>query len=226
MYKELVNVYNGACFALAKKVSDGSLLFIGSCFLAHSDGIFITCSHLVSPFDKLVVVPPMDANSFTPITFEGPVSCIDVTLGAMNPEVDLAVLKANDNIGAMVPDGILAMTSPQVGGSCMYIGYPYGDVGLHNPKFSATILSNKVIIDNINYYLIDSLAHEGNSGGPLIDFQSGKIYGVINGHFNPTGNGALIKIGNRSLGTDSTITKAISIEYVFALIDEVLSNDR
>ena len=71
--------------------------------------------------------------------------------------------------------------------------------------------------------IIDSLAHEGNSGGPLIDYQTGRICGVINGHFNPTGGGAVIQLGNRTLGTDSTITKAVSIEYAIVLIAEVLS---
>ena len=225
MFKNLVERYNGACFALAKKNGGNSISFIGSCFLSHESGLFITCSHLVSPLDELCVLAPMDANSFTPITIKGSVNIIDVKLCAMNTDADLAILKSTIDIKAQVPAGMLLTDSPNTGASCMYIGYPYGDVGLHNPKYSASILSGKVIIDDINYYLIDSLAHEGNSGGPLIDYQTGRICGVINGHFNPTGGGAVIQLGNRTLGTDSTITKAVSIEYAIALIAEVLSEN-
>lgn len=225
MFRSIVDIYNGACCVLAKYKDENTIVFLGSCFIAHQDGLLITCSHLVSPLDKLCILPPMDANSFTPITMEGKVKTINVELCAMDTDVDMAILRMSDFKEITIPDGVLLSTSPKTGSSCMYIGYPYGDVGLHNPKYSSSTLSGKVIINNVNHYIIDSLAHEGNSGGPLIDYHTRSIYGVINGHFNPSSNGPFIQVGSRVLGSDSTITKAVSIEYATPLINEVLSKN-
>jgi serine protease Do len=57
------------------------------------------------------------------------------------------------------------------------------------------------------------MVHEGNSGGPLVELATGRINGIVNGRFSPTGNAGGIKIGNHALGTESTISYATIIDY-------------
>ena len=74
-------------------------------------------------------------------------------------------------------DNILGRSDPiYVGESIYYIGYPFLNLGLHNLTVSSSIISSKVKFDNeTNQYQIDSIVHEGNSGGPLIDLKKNKV---------------------------------------------------
>ncbi len=106
----------------------------------------------------------------------------------------------------------------KVGSSVGYLGYPFGQSGLHTLKVSQTIISSKVISDGTKQFQLDAMIHEGNSGGPLIDLSSNKVIGIISGRFSPTGNGGTVRIGNHALGTDSTISFATIITYGIELM--------
>ena len=57
---------------------------------------------------------------------------------------------------------------------------------------------------------IDSMSHEGNSGGPLIQVTSGLIVGMITSRFNPQQGGAQIVTGGRVLGAETSLSYAVA----------------
>ena len=188
--------------------------FVGSGFLCHNDGYILTCAHTINLTDKLAIVPPQPLNEFSQLTLER-VNAFDVIIVQYNTIHDVALLKIINPLLISVPDNILGDEKLiQVGSSVGYIGFPFGQIGLHTVKVSQSIISSKVKSKNgTNQFQLDAMVHEGNSGGPLIDVSTSQIIGIINGRFSPTGNGASIRIGNHALGTESSISYATSINY-------------
>ena len=132
-----------------------------------------------------------------------------------NPKNDVALLKIISPIPLTVPPNILGNESmSQVGSTVCYLGFPFGQSGLHTLKVSQSIISSKVKSqDGTKQFQLDAMVHEGNSGGPLVDLLSGQIIGIVSGRFSPVGNGEVVKIGTHSLGTESSISYATSINY-------------
>jgi serine protease Do len=68
---------------------------------------------------------------------------------------------------------------------------------------------------------LDSMVHNGTSGGPLYDVGSEKIVGIISGKQSPTGaSQGGVMIGNYALGQESSVAYATAIEYGIALMKQ------
>ncbi|MCD9469417.1 MULTISPECIES: S1C family serine protease [Vibrionaceae] len=221
MFKQLAQRHCGGTLMVVKKGSDDNVTFLGSGFLCHSKGYILTCAHLINLTDKLSVIPPQPLNEFNKQTLSR-VNPIDVTIAQYDPVNDVALLKIDNSIAVSLPDNVIGTDNlVQIGSSVAYLGFPYGQSGLHTLKLSQSIVSSKVISENgTKQFQLDSMVHEGNSGGPLVDFSSGKVIGIVSGRFSPTGNGASIQIGNHSLGTESTISYATAISYGLAIMKD------
>ncbi|GIU20725.1 S1C family serine protease [Shewanella sp. MBTL60-007] len=219
MLKGIAQHHGGGCMMIVKTGEKG-VEFIGSGFLCHSKGYIITCAHTINLTDKLAVIPPQPLNEFNQLTLER-VNFFDVTVAQFDPENDVALLKLTHPQPVSVPPNLIGNeSSVQVGASVGYLGFPFGQAGLHTLKVSQSIISSKVKSTNgTKQFQLDAMVHEGNSGGPLIDIASGQIIGIISGRFSPTGSGGHIKIGNHALGTESTISYATSINYARALME-------
>lgn len=213
MFKAIAQHHGGGCIMIVKKETE-QVTFIGSGFLCHSQGYILTCAHTINLTDKLAIVAPQPLNEFNQLTLER-VNTFDVTVAQFDANNDVALLKIVNPSPLSVPANILGDEKiPQIGSSVCYIGFPFGQIGLHTIKISQSIISSKVKSQNrTNQFQLDAMVHEGNSGGPLIDLSSGQIIGIISGRFSPTGNGANIRIGNHALGTESSISYATSINY-------------
>ena len=101
------------------------------------------------------------------------------------------------------------------------MGFPFGHLGLHTLKVSASVISSKVLSASGSRQLqIDALVHDGNSGGPLVQVRTGQVVGVILARFNPVGGtGVSVMVaGIQPVGTDSTISYAAGISYGIALM--------
>lgn len=214
MLKKIAQQHSGGCLMIVRHKNDGGVEFIGSGFLCHSGGYVLTCAHSINLTDKLAVIPPQPINDFNQLTLER-VNVINVNVAQYNAENDVALLKITEQQPIVVPENIFGSDEHvMVGASVAYLGYPFGQTGLHALKLSSSIVSSKVIsTNNTKHYQLDAMVHEGNSGGPLIDISTGRIIGIISGRFSPTGNGGGIRIGNHSLGTESSISYATTISY-------------
>jgi serine protease Do len=219
MFKGIAQHHGGGCMMIVKKSDDQGVEFIGSGFLCHSKGYILTCAHTINLTEKLAVIPPQPLNEFNQLTLER-VSVIDVSVAQFDPDNDVALLKIKNPPPLSVPANIFGSEdSVQVGSSVGYLGFPFGQSGLHTLKVSQSIISSKIKSTNgTKQFQLDAMVHEGNSGGPLIDLASGQIIGIINGRFSPTGNNGGIFIGNHALGTESTISYATAINYAIALM--------
>jgi len=114
------------------------------------------------------------------------------------PDIDIAVLKADKPPAQIVPAVLGNPNSMQVGDDAYVVGNPFG---LYS-SMSAGVISgfNRTFQPtNTNLTLkgliqIDAAVNPGNSGGPLLN-RAGQVVGVIEGIANPTDQDVFIGIG-------------------------------
>lgn len=218
MFKYMAQHHGGGCMMIVRRDHQG-VDFVGSGFLCHSKGYILTCAHTINLTDKLCVIAPQPLQQFNPMTMDR-VNVIDVSVAQFDTDNDVALLKIINPPPLSVPTNIFGDENKvPVGSTVGYLGFPFGQSGLHTLKVSQSIISSKVISrSGTKQFQLDAMVHEGNSGGPVIDLATNQIIGVISGRFSPTGNAALLRIGNYDLGTESSISYATTISYGLELI--------
>ena len=138
----------------------------GSGFFINKNGYFITNNHVIE-----------DCRSRSQITFKN--KDIEVDLIAKDPNLDLAVLKAN-----VSPDNFLKFSSdrPEKLQKIIVAGYPFGKGLSDDLKFTQGIISSlKGFEDNSNELQIDAAINPGNSGGPIVDEKSNLVAVAVSG---------------------------------------------
>lgn len=153
------------------------------------------------------------------------------TLVARDPEHDLAHLRLS---GAPLPALELGDSDSVLEGQEMaFTGYPLGMVlGLHaathratlaaiTPIVTPSISSRKLDARQIaalqrapfSIFQLDATAYPGNSGSPVYDPASGKVWGVINAVF-------VKGLKETAISNPSGITYAIPVKHVQALLQQ------
>jgi S1-C subfamily serine protease len=163
----------------------GKGMGVGTGVVIVDSGVILTNLHVVLGASKLKVV-----------FFDGFES--EATVIGMQPENDLAVLKA-----AKLPDDLKAavLRSTQdlaPGDEVVAAGFPFG-IG---PSASAGIVSGlkreyrspegKRVLTNLIQF--DAAANPGNSGGPLVTMD-GEVVGIVTAILNPTEQRVFVGIG-------------------------------
>ncbi|MDP2162499.1 MAG: serine protease [Flavobacterium sp.] len=148
------------------------------------DGKIITNSHVynssdadeiqINFVDKDCVTPTL-TKTYKKEQFE------DLLLDAMPPTSwDFAILNASDNDYNFIPSLVLADTDLQIniGQPCFFLGYPLSSKNL---SIHSAIVSSKFTLTStsVKYLQIDASVNNGNSGGPLLDCETGKVIGII-----------------------------------------------
>lgn len=198
---------------------------LGTAFVCNEDGYILTTSHIINLTKKYFVIQAKDINQFSKITEEGILNSIEVTINQYDTSKDIALLKIKnlDSVNITFDtSSLISVDNIDVGSDVYYLGFPFINFGFHNLSMSKTIISSKIILrDGRKQYQIDTLLHEGNSGGPLIDMQTNKIIGIISGTFDPLKNigGKNVQNG-RIMKEITSISYAIPIEYGIALLKE------
>jgi len=148
------------------------------------------------------------------------VQAFPATVAQFDAINDVALLKLPESVSVTVADLWVGQgVRISVGASVAALGVPFGNRGLHTVKLTGTLISGKSLTDQGSKRLhLDANVHEGNSGGPVVEVATGRIVGVVSGRFSPVGSGAGISIGDFALGSDSTISFAVPIEYGVALM--------
>ncbi len=150
-----------------KKFDFSKYMATGSGFWISADGWILTNQHVVG--DAKVVDLHVDDDKI-----------IDALVVKSDMALDLALLKATYK-----PSSWLAVskgaTDLQLGRTVFTVGYPNPIVQGVEPKFTdGRISAASGIGDRKDSYQISVPVQHGNSGGPLVDFETGWVVGVIN----------------------------------------------
>jgi S1-C subfamily serine protease len=202
-----------------------STVFVGTGFIVGDGLSVITNAHVVPE-----TVDQAHMEQIGIVTGDGEMVRFRVAqLVARDAEHDLAHLRLS---GQPLPALELADSDAALEGQALaFTGYPLGMVlGLHAATHRATlaaitpiampsISSRKLDVRQLvqlqrapfNIFQLDGTAYPGNSGSPLYDPASGKVWGVINAVF-------VKGLKENAISTPSGITYAIPARYVKDLI--------
>jgi len=120
------------------------------------------------------------------------------TVSSRQPEIDIAVLKADNPPAQIVPATLGNPNAMRVGDEAYVVGNPFGLYG----SMSAGVISGfgrSFQPPNSDQKLqgliqIDAAVNPGNSGGPVLN-RYGQVIGIAEGIVNPTGQDVFIGIG-------------------------------
>jgi serine protease Do len=153
---------------------------LGSGFIVNDDGYVVTNNHVIEGETRLAVVLYQNTGGgLTPRRIE------DVEIVALNPFVDLALLKIppqKDLKLTSVPLG--SLEDLNTGDGVFAIGNP---LGLERSVSQGIISTLNRVFEGLIYLQTDTAINPGNSGGPLFNLK-GEIVGVTNMGFRGTDN--------------------------------------
>jgi len=145
---------------------------IGSGFFINEDGYLITNYHVIEKETKIEVTMFQKAkNGFEKKIFK------KVKIVAINPFVDLALLKVEDLEDSKVTFAYLGdITKTKVGEKVFAIGNP---LGLERTVTDGVISTRNRAFEGLVYIQTNADINPGNSGGPLFNM-AGEVIGVTN----------------------------------------------
>lgn len=91
----------------------------------------------------------------------------------LHPELDVAILKAK--IPTFIAPVVLNCCTPKVGDPIWIIGYPLG----LGPIVTEGIVSTAIKVDSENLIVASGHVYYGNSGGPVINKNTGLLEGLV-----------------------------------------------
>jgi len=158
---------------------------LGSGVIITDLGDILTSNHVVESADQITVTFADGSSSNAQIV-------------TAQPEIDIAVLRADQPPGLLIPAILGNPGVMRVGDEAFVIGNPFGlyssmSVGVisgFNRSFRPE--DQDQILDGL--IQVDAAINPGNSGGPLLN-RSGQVVGIVVGIVNPTGQEVFIGIG-------------------------------
>lgn len=202
--------------------------FRGTGFVVRGGNLVITNAHVVSPIDATAAGPGLVIQTPRGKT---PGEIRPAVVVALDREHDLALLRFE---GAGLPNLPLSPAETEADGlSIAVIGFPIGGVLGFTPVTHRGIISavtpivlpaaNAQQLDpnaiarlrrgSFDIYQLDATAYPGNSGGPVLNDQTGEVVGVI--------NMVLIRgLKESALSQPTGISYAIPVRYVRQLLSQ------
>jgi tetratricopeptide (TPR) repeat protein len=148
----------------------------GSGVVLSSDGLILTCYHVVNtPLKQTVVAEVTRAGQRSKQEFT------DLKIEGVHPKYDLALVRIRLPSGtAMVPPQKSARRTLDTGEECFVIGNPSGAAGkaLENSISKGIVSSAERAIDDLRYIQVTAQINPGNSGGALCD-RNGHLAGIV-----------------------------------------------
>jgi S1-C subfamily serine protease len=153
----------------------------GSGVVIDEKGDILTNLHVIRSTDRWVVT-----------FWDGSKS--DAQIVNIQPENDLAVIKAKTAPDDLKPATLASTGGLNPGDTVVAVGFPFG----LGPSVSAGVISGlkRAFVDPdrkpedggrlSNLIQFDAAANPGNSGGPLVN-RDGEVVGIVTAIFNPTG---------------------------------------
>ena len=167
-----------------KSAKKFSLRGVGTGVVFSEDGMIFTNLHVIAGAEKVGVT-----------FFDGTESDVDVL--NVQPENDLAILRAKTLPDDLRPATLRTTRGLQTGDEVLAVGFPFGIgptatygvvSGLRREHYSEEGQRN--LIDLIQF---DAAANPGNSGGPLVT-REGDVVGIVTSIFNPIDEGFFVGI--------------------------------
>lgn len=154
----------------------GDPLGSGSGFVITEDGWCITCSHVVEDCDEIFV---KISNGHDPAKIFRAVSMF------CNKLLDMAIIRLEEGHYNFISIDI-NRKYPEVGEPIEIYGYPMGSVicdDVINLNLSLTrgYVSSNQVFEKLRRVFIDGDARHGNSGGPIVSMETGKVIGMLHG---------------------------------------------
>ena len=171
------------------EVEDGS----GSGFVITTDGLFVTCCHVVSGCQEVKVRFEHDLE----LAIMGRVIAADA-------ECDLALLKLEGNGFQPGPVEGFGEAVDRRNEEVLLAGYPLPDeLGISKVNFTKGNVSNVVrssaAEDAIIHYHLNCNAYPGNSGGPVFSMESRQIVGILKGGYDRAAQGVNVAVSIQSV---------------------------
>lgn len=200
---------------------ESNVLFRGTCFKIYQN-YYLTCFHVLDLSKKMVISFPNEIDGFFDTKKKQSFQCIDIRVISKDVKNDVALIKIVGNYlnygYEPKPIDLIDNTISKIGNDVLYAGYPFCHQEMTSLKWSKSIISSKILSSKgTKQYMLDSVVHQGNSGGPLIDSNTGKIIGIISMTYNPM-FGSGIMFGNQALSTTTSLGMAISIPHAINLL--------
>ncbi|MCB2108937.1 MAG: trypsin-like peptidase domain-containing protein [Rhodobacteraceae bacterium] len=157
---------------------------LGTGVVFSDEGLIFTCFHVIAGAERIGVM-----------FGDGTESEVDIV--SVQPENDLAVLRARTLPDDLIPATLRSTSGLNVGDEVVAVGFPFGIgpsvtygvvSGLRREHFSEEGQRN--LIDLIQF---DAAANPGNSGGPLVT-ADGDVVGIVTSILNPTEEGFFVGI--------------------------------
>ena len=159
----------------------------GSGVVIDTKGDILTNLHVIRSTDRWVVT-----------FWDGSKS--DAQVVNVQPENDLAVIKAKTSPDDLKPATLASTAGLNPGDTVVAVGFPFG-IG---PSVSSGVIAGlkREFVDPerkegarlTNLIQFDAAANPGNSGGPLVN-RDGEVIGIVTAIFNPTGQRVFAGMG-------------------------------
>ena len=148
---------------------------LGSGVIVNADGDIVTARHVI-----------VDAGSITVRFGDGSES--PATVSSVDPERDIAVLRADRGPGVLVPAVLGSIATIEIGDPVFVVGNPLGlsasiSAGVVSGFNRSIPIEEDEVLDGLIQF--DAAVNPGNSGGPLVN-RSGQVVGIVTALANPT----------------------------------------
>ena len=161
------------------KAKMGAGVGYGSGFILTSDGYAVTCNHVIDNASELAVRVRI------PGRIGGDDTWHKAIVVKADKELDVALLKLEGSNFPQMP--VLARSEmSRIGDDIVLAGYPFGaKLSDSEDKLNHSIFEGKIASTQIQRgyekQFVDMQAKRGNSGGPVIDRETGLVVGILCG---------------------------------------------
>ena len=221
MFKHISQKYAGGCFYLLRQ-KDETVVFLGTAFLVHEEGYLLTATYLLEDnYEGLMVGRPSNPEAFSPLSLDT-VQAIALEVVKADHDTNTTLLRFSNPLIINAPDHLVGNAeSILLGSSVLGLGFPFGHQELQNLGVQSAVISSKVSLrDQVNLFLFDCAIHTGMAGGPLVNYDDGRVIGIMIGLFVPKEEGGDFVRGSHP-GYETSFSYAVSIEYGKAMLEEL-----
>lgn len=143
----------------------------GSCFYLRDINLFVTNNHVVDGHHEVALLDNNRTQHYARVVL-------------VNPDVDIALLAADDDFTHLPSLSLAADDSLQISDKVHVAGYPYG---MPFTLTEGTVSSPKQLMDGQYFVQTDAAVNPGNSGGPVFNGE-GEVVGITVSKFTDADN--------------------------------------